>query len=163
MGSETDRSCAKPRVLVVDDEELDALGFQSELELRDLEVDVARNVEDARALLTHTRYTAVLVDIMLPATREATKHFVRNVHQHRQGIELCEALRQGDFEPEGTARDALVYYVTLIPHSIIFADTQETDPQWVFIKPTPAWNIAERMKLGIEKRTCSCEDPSPGK
>jgi len=147
---------AQPRVLVVDDEELDALGCESELSVRGFDVDVAGNVEDARSLLAHNSYAAVLLDVMVPLTSEHANRFVHNIHQDRQGIQIGEALRRKEFEPEGTSHDALLYYVTLIPHSFVFADTLESKPEWTFIKPTPPRQIAERIKLAIEKRVASC-------
>ena len=79
---------APPRLLVVEDDRNLATGLKLNFELEGYTVDVAHSVRDAGArLLEAGRYSALILDVMLPDNAEG-------------GFVLCRKLRDaGDFTP----------------------------------------------------------------
>lgn len=72
----------KPRILVVDDEELILSAIREYLQPRGYEVDCARELEEAEALLTHVRYALLIADLRLSGA------------QGNEGLELIRFARE---------------------------------------------------------------------
>ncbi len=69
----------RSRILVVEDEEAIAQGLVTNLELKDYEVELARDGSEALGLATSRRYDLILLDVRLPGM---------------DGFEVCQRLRQ---------------------------------------------------------------------
>jgi DNA-binding response OmpR family regulator len=72
----------KPRLLVVDDEEAILSAIREYFQPRGYEVDCARELEEAEALLAHIRYALVIADVRLTG-----------VHGN-EGLELIRFIRE---------------------------------------------------------------------
>lgn len=71
-----------PRLLVVDDEESILLAIRDYFEPLGYEVDCARELEEAEALLSHIRYTLLIADLRLTGV------------QGNEGLELIRFARE---------------------------------------------------------------------
>lgn len=71
----------KPRLLVVDDEESILSAIRDYFEPRGYEVDCARELEEAEALLSHIRYSLMIADLRLTGV------------QGNEGLELIRFAR----------------------------------------------------------------------
>jgi DNA-binding response OmpR family regulator len=71
----------KPRLLVVDDEESILSAIRDYFEPRGYEVDCARELEEAEALLSHIRYALLIADLRLTGI------------QGNEGLELIRFVR----------------------------------------------------------------------
>jgi DNA-binding response OmpR family regulator len=71
----------KPRLLVVDDEESILSAIRDYFEPRGYEVDCARELEEAEALLSHIRYALLIADLRLTGV------------QGNEGLELIRFVR----------------------------------------------------------------------
>jgi DNA-binding response OmpR family regulator len=72
----------KPRLLVVDDEESILSAIRDYFEPRGYEVDCARELEEAEALLSHIRYALMIADLRLTGV------------QGNEGLELIRFARE---------------------------------------------------------------------
>jgi DNA-binding response OmpR family regulator len=72
----------KPRLLVVDDEELILSAIREYFQPRGYEVDCARELEEAEAMLTHVRYALLIADLRLTGAHG------------REGLELIRFARE---------------------------------------------------------------------
>jgi DNA-binding response OmpR family regulator len=72
----------KPRLLVVDDEESILSAIRDYFEPRGYEVDCARELEEAEALLSHIRYALLIADLRLTGV------------QGNEGLELIRFARE---------------------------------------------------------------------
>ncbi|HEY3491926.1 MAG TPA: response regulator, partial [Solirubrobacterales bacterium] len=72
----------KPRLLVVDDEESILSAIRDYFEPLGYEVDCARELEEAEALLSHIRYTLLIADLRLTGV------------QGNEGLELIRFARE---------------------------------------------------------------------
>lgn len=72
----------KPRLLVVDDEESILSAIRDYFEPRGYEVDCARELEEAEALLSHIRYSLMIADLRLTGV------------QGNEGLELIRFARE---------------------------------------------------------------------
>jgi DNA-binding response OmpR family regulator len=94
----------RARILIVDDEEPIRFAMRQYFEVFDFDVDAAREVDEAEALLDHVRYDVVIADLRLSGTGgNEGLQIVRRARARCPGARIIVLTAYGSPEVEGEA------------------------------------------------------------
>ena len=114
----------KKRILVVDDEQIILFAFRAYFGRYDYEVDCARELEEAEALLAHRSYDVVIADLRLTGS------------SGREGLEIVRFLRERS--PESP-----IVLLTAYGSKEIELEATELGADAFLQKPKPLAELAE--------------------
>jgi len=123
------------------------------LKNEDYDVTPARTGAEAWESLQSTKYDLILLDIMLPPNHGDEIPALAGVQRLDMGIHLLKELRDGKFEPGGTAQDVTVVVVSAVPGVDRWNKLGKLvgNDQWCLEKPVSPFDVVEAVKQALSK------------
>jgi CheY-like chemotaxis protein len=143
----------KHRVLVVDDEPITVEGVILQMEKRGLLVDCAETQAEAIRKLGVVRYSAVLLDLMLP--KYEVGELQRDPPRPEHGVDVLQRIRNGEFGPSGTPKDVRVYAISALGAEQIelLNRVRQCGVEKTYGKPVSPILVAETIRMALEDAT----------
>jgi CheY-like chemotaxis protein len=129
------------RILFVDDEDWSVTSYFEKLRDHHIEVDLARNGDEAIAWLQKTAYDLIVLDIMLPPGAKIGK----DVEPRKAGAILLHMIRRHEVLEMKTAPDVPVVILTAVADQKLLESIRQLQVTEVFQKPALFDEVTEKL------------------
>jgi CheY-like chemotaxis protein len=129
------------RILFVDDEDWSVTPYFPKLQDEDVEVDLARDGDEALDLLKKNRYDLLVLDIMLPPGGKIGKQ----VEPRKAGANLLRLIRQNEISNMKTSPAVPVVILTAVIDHQLAESLKPLAATEIFQKPAPFDEVTDKL------------------
>ena len=129
------------RILFVDDEDWSVTPYFPKLQDNDVEVDLARDGDQALDMLRKKKYDLIVLDIMLPPGT----NIGRRVEPRKAGAILLEMIRHNEISNMMTAPEVPVVILTAVTDQKLSDKIKQLDVTEIFQKPAAFEEVTEKL------------------
>ncbi len=131
----------RKRILFVDDEDWSVTPYFSKLQDHEVEVELARDGEQALHMLRKKTYDLIVLDIMLPPGND----FGRRVEPRKAGAILLEMIRRNQITNMKTPPDVPIVVLTAVTDQKLSETIKQLEVAQIFQKPAPFDEVTEKL------------------
>lgn len=129
------------RILFVDDEDWSVTPYFPKLQDNEIEVDLARDGDQALEMLRQKKYDLIVLDIMLPPGN----NIGRRVEPRKAGAILLEMIRHNEISNMMTAPEVPVVVLTAVTDQKLSDKIKQLDVSEIFQKPAAFEEVTEKL------------------
>lgn len=129
------------RILFVDDEDWSVMSYFEKLRDHHIEVDLARNGDEAIEWLQKTAYDLIVLDIMLPPGAKIGK----DVEPRKAGAILLHMIRRNEVLDMKTTPDVPVVVLTAVADQKLLENIRQLRVTEIFQKPALFDEVTEKL------------------
>ena len=129
------------RILFVDDEDWSVTPYFPKLQDANVDVDLAKDGDEALGLLQNNKYDLLVLDIMLPPGSKIGKQ----VEPRKAGAILLQLIRQGEVPNMKTSTQVPVVIVTAVIDHQLAENLKPLAVTEVFQKPAPFDEVTDKL------------------
>ncbi len=131
----------RKRILFVDDEDWSVTPYFSKLQDNEVEVELARDGEQALDMLRKKNYDLIVLDIMLPPGN----NFGRRVEPRKAGAILLEMIRRSEIPNMKTPPEVPVVVLTAVTDQKLSETIKQLEVAKIFQKPAPFDEVTDKL------------------
>jgi len=129
------------RILFVDDEDWSVTPYFPKLQDNKVEVDLARDGDQALEMLRQKKYDLIVLDIMLPPGN----NIGRRVEPRKAGAILLEMIRRSQITNMKTPPDVPIVVLTAVTDQKLSETIKQLEVAQIFQKPAPFDEVTEKL------------------
>lgn len=129
------------RILFVDDEDWSVTPYFPKLQDANVEVDLAKDGDEAISLLQKNKYDLIVLDIMLPPGSRIGKR----VEPRKAGAILLQIIRQNEVPNMKTSSRVPVVILTAVIDHALSESIKQLDITEIFEKPASFDEVTEKL------------------